>query len=108
MASIRRAEIFNGSAPGANTDIIATDITPKSGTSAARIEIALTNGSPVNLTATDGTTTHTWALGAGITVTAETITTFHISTNQALAYNVQVEIDGVIESLIWDDIVERA
>jgi hypothetical protein len=108
MAAIRRGELFNQSAPGANTDIFSSDITPKKNVTRARIEIATAGGGPVNVTATDGTTTHTWSLGGGVSTSAEALTSYEISVSQSLAYNVQIEWNSVVETLIWDDLIERA
>ena len=106
MAAIRRDRVFNGSAPGTNTDIFSSDITPKQGAVRARVTVALTTSSVVNVTATDGTTTHAWGLNASAALNAADIYEFEFGTAPALAYNVQVETDGVIEQLLWDDIVE--
>ena len=107
MAAIRRATVFNGSAPGANTDILSSAISPKAGCVKARLTVALTTGSVLNVTATDGTTTHVWGLNASAALQAADLYDFEFGTDPALSYNVQVETDGVIEQLLWDDLVER-
>ena len=106
MAAIRRDTVFNGSAPGTDTDIFSSDITPKQGSVRARVTVALTTSSVVNVSATDGTTTHTWGLNASAALNAADLYEFQFGTDPALAYNVQVETDGVIEQLLWDDLVE--
>ena len=106
MAAIRRETIFNGSAPGANTDIFASDISPTAGSVRARITLALTAGSVFNITATDGSTTHVWGLDASATLQAADIYSYEFATDPALDYNCQVETDGVIEQLLWDDLME--
>jgi len=107
-AAIRRATVFNGSAPGSNTDILATAITPRQGSVRARIAAALTTGSVLNITATDGTTTHVWGLNASAALQAADLYSFEFGTDPALSYNVQVETDGVVEQLLWDDLIELA
>ena len=107
MAAIRRATVFNGSAPGTDTDIFSSDLTPKGGSVRARVTVALTTSSVVNVSATDGTTTHTWGLNASAALNAADLYEFEFGTDPALSYNVQVETDGVIEQLLWDDLVER-
>jgi len=106
MAAIRRDTVFNGGAPGTDTDIFSSDITPKQGSVRARVTVALTTSSVVNVSATDGTTTHTWGLNASAALNAADLYEFQFGTDPALAYNVQVETDGVIEQLLWDDLVE--
>ena len=108
MSAVRRDTVFNGSAPGTDTDIFSSDITPIQGSVRARLSVALTTSSVLNITATDGTTTHVWGLNASAALQAADVYDFEFGTNPALAYNVQVETDGVIEQLLWDDLVERA
>ena len=105
-ALIRRATVFNGSAPGVDTDILASAISPSKGCVSARICVALTTSSNVVVTATDGSTTHKWDINFGAALAAATDYLFVIGTNPALSYNVQVAVDGVIEQLLWDDMVE--
>ena len=62
----------------------------------------------INLSATDGSTTHVWGLNASAALQAADLYDFEFGTDPALAYNVQVETDGVIEQLIWDDLIERS
>ena len=107
MAAIRRGTVFNGSAPGTDTDIFSSDLTPRGGSVRARVTVALTTSSVLNLSATDGTTTHVWGLNASAALQAADIYEFTFGTDPALAYNVQIETDGVIEQLLWDDLVER-
>ena len=107
MAAIRRATVFNGTAPGANTDILSSAITPRQGSLQARLTVALTTGSVLNVTATDGTTTHAWGLNASAALQAADLYEFEFGTDPSLSYNVQVETDGVIEQLLWDDLLEN-
>ena len=108
MAAIRRDTVFNGSAPGTDTDIFSSDLTPLQGSVRARITVALTTSSVINISATDGSTTHIWGLNASAALQAADLYNFEFGTDPSLAYNVQVETDGVIEQLIWDDLIERS
>ena len=108
MAAIRRATVFNGSAPGSNTDIFSADLSPSQGSVRARITVALTTSSVINISATDGSTTHVWGLNASAALQAADLYDFEFGTDPALAYNVQVETDGVVEQLLWDDLIERS
>lgn len=106
--AIRRATIFNGAAPGADTDILSADITPKQGCVLARIGVAFGHSAKLNLMGTDGTTTYAWALNGGSNLAADTIYKFEFATDPALSYNLQISHDGVVEQLLWDDLLERA
>jgi len=106
VAAIRRDKVFNGAAPGTDTDIFSSDITPAKGSVRSRITIALTTSSVVNLSATDGSTTHTWGLNASAALQAADLYSFEFGTDPALAYNVQIETDGIVEQLLWDDLLE--
>ena len=108
MPAIRRDTVFNGAAPGVDTDIFSSDLTPTQGSLRARVTVALTTSSVLNVTATDGTTTHTWGLNASAALQAADLYDFTFGTDPDLAYNVQVETDGVIEQLLWDDLIELA
>ena len=103
-AAIRRASVFNGSAPGSNTDIFTDSLSPKRGCVYARLTTVFSTTTVVNVTASDGTTTHAMKLGA--TVAGE-VNVFEFSVDPALTYNVQIVTDSVIETLLWDDLLER-
>ena len=110
MAAIRRAAIFNGAAPGANTDILSDSITPTQGCVFARVAMCTSTATIIKLTASDGTTTHSIVLTANpgtATSPANTLYKFEFGVDPALSYNVQVGTDSVIEQLLWDDILER-
>ena len=111
-SSHRKATVFNGSAPGANTGITG-GITFSGSAGAARITIALTTSSVVNVSCTDGSTTHKWGLNASSALNAGDVYTFSLgvsatddgtSTGTALTYDIEVETDSVIEILIIDEI----
>ena len=100
---IARATVFNGAAPGANTDMLAADLTPGR-RGAFRITVAVTTASVFNVSATDGTTTHVWGLNGSVALQAGDVYTFTIGCDPSLSYNFQVETDGVIEVLVVDEI----
>jgi len=105
--------IFNGSAPGANTAILATGLRPSHTASAYRITVALTTSSVLNVTCTDGTTPHKWGLNASAALNAADLYTFTfavrstddgLSTGTNLTYNFEVETDSVIECLFVEEV----
>lgn len=105
---ITHAAIFNRAAPGANTDILTTAITPKEGC-AIKITALLATGSVLNMTVTDGTTTFTGGLNSSTSLNAGDWYTFTIGANPVetnsgdgnpLSYNFQVETDGIIQMLL--------
>ena len=108
MAAIRRVTIFNGAAPGADTNILSANITPKPITVLSRIGVAFGHSAKLNLMGTDGTTTYAWALNEGSNLAADTLYKFEFTTDPSLSYNLQISHNGVVEQLTWDDIVERA
>ena len=101
---------FNQSAPGANTDILATAIQPEAEGSAFRVTVALTTASVFNVEVSDGTTTHLLGLNGSAALQAADLYTFVFAApyqSQAgvrLSYNFQVETDSVIELLSVEEI----
>ncbi len=97
---------FNVAAPGANTDILATDIQPSPAFrgSAFRVTVVLETASVLNVTATDGVTTKTWGLNTSNQLQANDKYAFVFSTHPDLTYNFQVETDGVISLLVVQEI----
>ena len=106
MGAIRRATKFNLAAPGANTAILTSNLTPAEGATLIRVGVALAAGSVFNITATDGATAHKWGLNASAALQAADYYSFEVVADRTLAYNFEVETDGIIELLIVDDIVE--
>lgn len=100
---VSRAVVFNGSAPGANTDILSAAITPQR-ECAFRVTVALTTASVFNVTCTDGNTTHAWGLNSSTALQAADLYAFTFAAAPSLSYNFQVETDGVIEVLIVEEI----
>lgn|SRR3990167_2958124 len=108
---ITRAALFNRAAPGANTNILTSNITPAEG-SAMRVSVVLATASVFNTTITDGTTTFTCGLNASVALTAGDMYFFEFAchpseTNSgsanALGYNFQVETDGIIRYLVVEE-----
>jgi hypothetical protein len=73
--------------------------------------IALTTSSVVNVTCTDGSTTHKWGLNASAALNAADLYTFTFAIPKSdagetltLTYNIEVETDGVIETLTLTEV----
>lgn len=98
-----RSKGFNISAPGANTNILSTGITPQYG-AAFRITVALTAASVFNVEAVSSGTTHVWGLNSSVALNAADLFTFTFGVNPDVVYNFQVETNGVIEFLQVDEI----
>jgi len=87
---------YNLPAPGANTGI-SGGVVPKEGR--LRITVALSTSSVVNVTATDGTTTHKWGLSLSAALQAGDLYSWEFDVMGELTYDVEVETDSVIECL---------
>ncbi|HLG42484.1 MAG TPA: hypothetical protein VI643_03885 [Planctomycetota bacterium] len=97
-----RVRRYNISAPGVNTDILATNVTPVlDGTWV--VTVCLTTGSVFNLITTDGTTSFTNGLNASAALQAGDMYTFSFGVLTALSYNFQVETDSVIRLLVVNE-----
>lgn len=112
--SIRLATVYAGSAPGVNTNILATGIVPPKDVGAFRITVALAAASVFNVRVTDGTTAYTQGLKESAALNAGDLYTFTMGVSRTsdgsedgttLTYNFQVETDGVIQTLIVDGVV---
>ncbi len=101
---INHSNGFDITAPGANTSILASNITPKRAGSLA-VTVSLTTASVFNVLATDGTTTHLWGLNSSTALNAADVYRFVIDAVPALSYNFQGETDGVIETLIVNEVM---
>lgn len=95
---------YNVPAPGANTNILATSLTPKQGVAAFRVTVVLATGSVFNLRTTDGTTAFTSHFNGGVALAAASVYTFTFGVTSGLTYNFQVETDGVIRLLQVDEV----
>lgn len=91
-------------APGANTDIFATDLTPTNQRSAMRVTVSLAVASVFNVTITNGTTEYTIGLNGGVALVASTLYTFSFSCGSAYSYNFRVATNGVIQHLLVEEI----
>ena len=86
-------------APGANTDILATDLTPSGNVVAFGISVQLETASVFNVMETIGGTTRDVAPLKNAALVAGALYEFAISVDQAATYNFQVETDSVIDRL---------
>ena len=108
--AVALATVFNGSAPGANTGILTTAVTPSPSAVAIRLSVVLTASSVFNLTIYNGTTTHKVGLNSSVALNAADLYTFTFGARAAdqsantLAYNFEVESDGVVEYLMVEEI----
>jgi hypothetical protein len=101
---INRVAIHEGSAPGANTDILASALTP-SKAAAYRFTIQLTVSSIFNvMIGKTGNTTQTCALNDNGALTAGALYTFTMGVDSDQTYNFQVETDGQIDILQVDEV----
>lgn len=99
--SIRAVEEAAIAAPGANTPVLASDIVaPWDGF--MRIQILLATSSVVNYTSDDGTNSYTEGLDDSSSISAGDPHTFDVQVSSGVAYNFEVETDGVIRRLIVD------
>ena len=98
---------FNVSAPGANTDILTTSITPQYGC-ALRVTVCLATASVFNVTMTQGSTTFTCGLNSSVALNAGDLYAFTFGANTSTAYNFRVETDGVIRILQIDSVINGA
>ena len=100
------ARLYRGhaiAAPGANTSIF-TAVTPHDTASALRITVALAVSSVLNVYATDGTTAYTWGLNQSVALNAGDLYTFSFGCSSSLTYTLRVETDGIIQTLLVDEI----
>ena len=91
-------------APGANTNIFSTSLTPVYQCSAFRVTVALTTASVFNVVMTDGTTSYTNGLNASAALQAGDLYTFTFGVHNGNTYNFQIETDGVVRILQVDEI----
>ena len=93
-----RADSFNVSAPGANTDILSTAITPVT-YGAFRITVTLATASVFNYTETRSGTTFTHGINSSVALNSGDAYIFNVDVSSLSAYNFQVETNGVIRQL---------
>lgn len=99
----RRSNNHNVPAPGSNTDILGTNITPKYD-GEFKVTVSLATDSVFNLVDTDGTDSFTQGLKESGTLNASDRYTFTFAVQTGHSYNFQVETDGIIETLIVDEL----
>lgn len=113
------ATVWRGSAPGADMNILASNIKVGHTASAMRITVQLATSSVFNVMVTDGTNTEALAMNDNAALTAAATYTFTIgarrtitgaakvdatSSDTELSYNFQVETDSVITYLVVDEV----
>lgn len=92
--------IFKKPAPGANTDIFASNLAPKaSGYQKLLIVLQLGTTSVVNLMIRKGGVTVTSAINNGNAVPVGKLQAFEVIVHSDHAYNLQVATDGAIDLL---------
>lgn len=111
-ATIAQATVYNGSAPGANTNILSTGITFGANASACRVTVCLGTSSVFNVYVTDGTNAFTMGLNESNALQAGDLYTFTFGVRKVssqtgsttLTYNFRVETDGVINYLLAEEV----
>jgi hypothetical protein len=98
-----KSDNFNVPAPGANSDILTTSLTPIYG-AAFRITVCLATASVFNVTITRSGTTYTAGLNSSVALNAGDLYTFVFGVSTSNAYNFQVETNGVIRILQVDEV----
>ena len=108
---ILKAKAYALAAPGANTNMLSTDVAIETaGSAALRVTVSLTTSSVFNLRVTDGTTAYDIGLNGSVALNAGDLYTFTFgalksnSAGVALAYNFRVETDSVIRFLCVEEI----
>ena len=92
-------------APGANTNMLTTGLTPVYPVSAFRVTVRLATTSVFNLHSTDGTTAYVTGLNNSVALAAGDLYTLSFGVNNSLTYNFKVETDGIIAMLQVDEVV---
>ncbi len=98
-----QADLFNRTAPGANTNILAASFTPRQ-SAVLRITVVLATASVFNITETVSGVTNTYGLNRSVALTAGDAETFTFGASPAASYNFQVENDGIIRKLHVDEV----
>jgi len=110
--TLRKATVTGaGNDPGANTDILSTDLTPDRTVSAYRITVSCDTGTVFNVMVDDGRSAGAvaYALNGGTALTAGALYTFvfgvtatddGLKAGTACTYNFQVETDSEIHLLV--------
>lgn len=102
--SMRTRFVGHGvAAPGANTDIIGSDITPDRN-GAFRVTVVLATASVLNVMIDDGTNSYACGLNESNALQAGDLYTFTFSVAKQNGYNFQVETNGIIQVLQVDEV----
>lgn len=112
-AVVPKAMVYNGSAPGADTNILGTSLNFGDAVSACRVTVCLATASVFNVYVTDGSNAFTMGLNESNALNAGDLYTFTLGVckyssdtgTTALAYNFRVETDGVINYLRVEEVV---
>jgi hypothetical protein len=96
---------FGIAAPGADTDIISGDLTPRSQTLKVRVLVVLAVASVFKIILTQGVTSYTAKLGQGAPLLADCAYTFDFEIDSATSYNFQVATNGAVNYLNVKEIV---
>ena len=94
---------FNAAAPGANTNILSTSLTPKMG-GAFRVTVSLATSSVFNVIITQSGTSLTLGLNASAALNAGDLYTFIFGVIPSNTYNFQVETNSIIRILQVDEV----
>lgn len=105
MTPLPRFEQRAIAAPGADTNIMSSSITPKM-SCRLRIYITLATASVVNYTETISSTTRTIGLNESVPLSAGDEHIFDHSASPDAAYNYQVETNGIITKLKVEEVYE--
>ena len=103
MTPLPRFEQRAIAAPGANTNIMSSSITPKM-SCRLRVYITLAVAAVLNYTETIGGTTRTFGINESVPLGAGDEYIFDHSASPDAAYNYQVETDGIITRLKVEEV----
>ncbi len=93
-----KSDNFTIAAPGANTNILSTSLTPTYG-GYFQVFVVLATGSVFNMTETRSSTTYTVGLNKSTALVSGDGYVFSFPVSTSSTYNFQVETDGIIRIL---------
>lgn len=102
---------YNISAPGADTNVLATNLTPSESVNALRVTVCLSTGSVFNLYTYDGTTAFVNGLNESNALNAGDVYSFAFpipnenAAGTSIQFNFQVETDSVFRFLVVDEVI---
>lgn len=96
---IVKATVFNLAAPGANTNILGSAITPTASPSVCRVTVNLAVASVFKGRLTRGETTFDVKLNGGATLVAGSLYMFDVPWETGDSLNFRVETNGIIQVL---------